>query len=92
MTTGLALALVVMDRAPVTLPDAVAENSTVKFWLCFAPSVTGSVKPDTLKPVPVTVTSLIITLAAPVLETATVCELIVPTVLLTEMLSGDTES
>jgi hypothetical protein len=89
---GLALALLVMERVPATLPDAAAENSTVKLWLWLAASVMGSVKPDTLKPAPVTVTLLTLTLTVPVLEMVTVCEPMVPTVVLTEMLLGETES
>ena len=53
-TTGVELALVMMERLPLTLPDEVALNITVKAWLWPGASAMGVVKPAMLKPVPVT--------------------------------------
>ena len=40
---------------PVTLPEAVGANATVKFLVCAAASVSGTVIPLNLNPVPLTV-------------------------------------
>ena len=47
-------ALLVMVTAPVTLPAAVGANDTEKEVDCPAARVTGSERPLTVKPLPVT--------------------------------------
>jgi len=94
MTTGLALALVIMVRVPLTVPAEVAPNITVNFWLW--PGETekgGGVKPDMVNPAPEMLTSLTFKAAVPELVALTLCvEPEVPTVLLRETLVGVTVS
>jgi len=67
-----------MVTFPVTLPDAVGPNATVKLFVCEAASVSGTVRPLTLNPVPLTVTLEIVKPELPVFFNWTVCEFVVP--------------
>ena len=91
-TKGLELALVVRERLPVTLPEVLASNVTVKVWLCPGVKLTGVVKPAMLKPLPVTLAWLMLKLLLPTLVAVTLCDVVLPTVVLTETLVGLTES
>jgi hypothetical protein len=53
---GLALALVMIVRVPLTLPEVVGSNITLKFWLWPGERVKGGVMPDMVKPVPAMLT------------------------------------
>jgi hypothetical protein len=73
---------------PSTLPTAAAANFTVKLLLCPTGSVIGVVKPVTVKPVPLTTAWLTRTSVVPTFVTLTTCELVAPTLALTERVLG----
>lgn len=62
-------ALLTIARLPLTLPPVVGANTTLKLLLCPAVRVTGKVSPFTLKPEPVAVAAVMVTLDPPVLVT-----------------------
>jgi hypothetical protein len=70
--------LLLIVTLPVTLPEAVGLNPTVKLDVCAAASVSGSEIPLSLKPVPLTVALEIVRPAVPVFFICTVCEFVVP--------------
>jgi hypothetical protein len=72
------VALLLMVTLPVTLPDVVGANATVKLLLCAAASVRGIVMPLSLNPLPLTVALERVTLVPPVLFNCTVCEFVAP--------------
>jgi hypothetical protein len=59
-------------KLPLALPAAVGLNTTWKLRLCCGARVRGRVKPFVLKPVPVTVACVTVTLELPVLVTTSV--------------------
>lgn len=63
---GLVVALLLIVTLPVTLPEAVGPNATVKLEVCAAASVSGNDIPLNLNPVPLTVALEIVTLVLPV--------------------------
>ena len=75
---GFVVALLLIVTLPVTLPEVVGLNPTVKLDVCAAASVSGSEIPLSLKPVPLTVAAEIVTLVPPVFFSCTDCELVVP--------------
>ncbi len=75
---GFVVALLLIVTLPVTLPEAVGLNPTVKLDVCAAASVSGSEIPLSLKPVPLTVALEIVTLAPPAFFSCTDCEFVVP--------------
>ena len=64
--------LLARERLPESAPAVAGVNTTVAFTLCPAPSVRGVVSP-VLKPVPVTVSCVMVAEAVPVLAIFTVC-------------------
>ena len=58
---------------PLKLPADAGANVTLNVTLCPAPSVAGSVIPETLKPVPVAATPVICALVPPVFLIVSVC-------------------
>jgi hypothetical protein len=54
ITTGRCPASVMIARLPLTEPAVAAENFTAKVCVWFGDSVIGVVRPDMVKPVPVT--------------------------------------
>jgi hypothetical protein len=90
--TGLALAVVMIVSAPLTLPDVAGSNITVRFWLWPGERLKGGLTPDMLKPVPAMLTWLTFKLAVPEFVVAMLCDAVVPTVLLSETLPGVTVS
>ena len=59
-------ALLLIVTLPVTLPDAVGLNATVKLFVCEAANVRGTVMPLILNPVPLTPALEIVKLLPPV--------------------------
>ena len=51
-TTGLALALVMIERLPTAVPGVVAAKATAKLWLAPGAMLAGNAKPLVLKPAP----------------------------------------
>ncbi len=64
---------------PLKLPADCGANVTENVTLCPAPTVTGTVIPETLNPVPLGVTAVIVALVPPVFLIVSVCEEFVPT-------------
>jgi hypothetical protein len=75
---GFVAALLLIVTLPVTLPEAVGPNATVKLDVCPADNVNGADIPLSLNPVPLTVALEIVTLVPPVFFNWTVCEFVVP--------------
>ncbi|HXN51144.1 MAG TPA: hypothetical protein VN943_04345 [Candidatus Acidoferrum sp.] len=71
-------ALLVKEMEPVTFPAPLGVNTTlnVAFWP--GAMLIGSVRPDVLKPAPVTLAPEIVTLAVPAFCNVMVCELLEP--------------
>jgi hypothetical protein len=88
--TGLALALVMSARLPVTVPGVLAANATSKLWLAPGATVAGTARPTVLKPAPVTVTSLILMLVWLLFVALMVCVPVLPTTVATLTLLGVT--
>jgi hypothetical protein len=63
---GFVAALLLIVTLPVTLPEVVGPNATVKLEVCAAASVSGNDIPLSLNPVPLTVALEIVTLVLPV--------------------------
>jgi hypothetical protein len=72
-------ALLAMDTFPDTVPTAVGRKAAVIVVCCPAFTLSGSVKPLTLKVAPVTVICVIVKVAVPVLEMIRACDKVVPT-------------
>jgi hypothetical protein len=70
---GLVEELLVMVSAPVTAPAAWGSNCTLKLAACPGASVTGSERPDAVKPDPVSASALMVTDAVPEEVKVTVC-------------------
>jgi hypothetical protein len=87
-TTGRCGASIITVRLPFTLPTAAAANFTVKLLLCPTDSIIGVVKPVTVKPVPLTIAWLTLTFVVPTFVTLTTCEVVAPTLALTERVLG----
>ncbi len=62
---GFVVALLLIVTLPVTLPEAVGPNATVKLDVCPADNVNGTDNPLSLNPVPLTVALEIVTLVLP---------------------------
>jgi hypothetical protein len=85
-------ALLVMLTLPLSLPVAAGAKVAVKGVDCPAESVSGTVSPLRLKPVPVADAAVTVTLAVPVLVSVTVCASLLPTATLPKLtLVGDVE-
>jgi hypothetical protein len=67
---------------PVTLPETLGENETVKLLVAATASVKGKVNPLIWKPVPVMEALDIVKLAPPEFFSCTVCEFVVPVAML----------
>jgi hypothetical protein len=85
-------ASVTSERLPSTLLADEGTNFTEKLAPCPGERTSGSLRPATLKPAPMTLAWLIPIVALPIFATVTTCELAFPTVALTERLLGVTES
>lgn len=72
-------ALLVTEALPLALPVADGANCAVKVVFCPAASVSGTVKPVMLKPVPEALAAEIVTLAVPELLNVKVCVPLLPT-------------
>jgi hypothetical protein len=70
--------LFAIEIEPVALPAVVGANCAVNDALCPVPSVSGVARPVMLKPVPVVVAELTVTLAEPELVNVTVCVPLLP--------------
>jgi hypothetical protein len=72
-------ALVAIETSPMKLPVAWGANVTAKLRLSPGASVTGTGKPDPLKPLPVTFSCVIVTLPVPVPASARFSDAVLPT-------------
>ncbi len=71
---------------PLKLPADCGANVTENVTLCPAATVTGTVIPETLNPVPLGVTAVIVALVPPVFLIVSVCEELVPTCTLVKVM------
>jgi hypothetical protein len=71
-------ALLLRVTLPITLPDAVGRNATVKLAVLAGASVNGMAKPVIWNPTPLTVALEIVKLDPPVFFNCTVCEFFTP--------------
>ena len=86
-------ALLVIEMLPVALPMTVGEKTALKLVLWPPERVSGNVRPLILKPVPVTVAWVMVTLPVPVLVRLTDCVPVVFTVTLPNAtVDGEAES
>ena len=74
--------LLVAVTLPVTAPPVVGANCTLPAAEAPGASVSGSVKPVTLKPAPVTANCETVSVAVPLLRRVSACVLVVPVVTL----------
>jgi hypothetical protein len=72
-------ASVAIETSPVKLPVVGGAKITVKLRLSPGASVTGTSRPDPLKPLPVTFSLVIVMLPAPLSASATVSDVVLPT-------------
>jgi len=78
-----------MVRPPLTAPVADGENVTLNDALCDGLSVNGVVMPLNQNPAPLTDACVTVTLAAPPLDSVTVCDCCVPKVMLPKFSLGE---
>jgi hypothetical protein len=78
-------ALLVIEMLPLGLPAEVGVNVAVNDVFAPALIVTGTVKPLMLKPVPVALAAVIVTLAVPEFVSVIVCGLLLPTATLPKL-------
>jgi hypothetical protein len=67
-------ALLDIVSVPVAAPEAVGSNCTCRLAVWFGVNVTGNVAPETLKPVPVIVAELMVSVALPLEVSVTDCD------------------
>ena len=85
MVAGELLAVLVMVTLPERLPVVAGSNVTLNVVDCPAASVSGTVNPAALNPVPLSLICETVTLELPVLVTVTLCVVLVPVAMLPKL-------
>jgi hypothetical protein len=78
-------ALLTSETDPLTLPALAGAKATLNVVFAPAAMVAGNERPDELNPVPVTFAAVIVTLALPLFDNVTVCELLLPVITLPKL-------